>query len=300
MKLSIIQVPYDCGQHGERMGRGPNHLVDRGLADSFTGTGHDVHLVEIGLGPGLRTEMSAAADLQRTIYRTVAESLEEGRFPILLTGNCNTAALGTVAALDSTGGPGKTGVLWFDAHGDFNTPETSPSGFFDGMALSVLTGNCWDALTGSFSGFTPVPEHNVVLIGARDLDGPEEELLWGSAIEMVSVEAIRADGAAGALGPHLDRIAARVSRLYLHLDMDVLDPRSLRANEFSAPGGLTLALLAECLKIALARLPVAALALTAYDPGIDRRDRGVEVARTVIGTVLDGIAAGRELRRKSG
>jgi len=300
MNLSIIQIPYDCGQHAERMGRGPIHLIDRGLADSLSGVGHDVHPVEIGLGPGLRTEMSAAADLQRMVFRSVTEALEEGRFPILLTGNCNTAALGTVAALESAGRPGTTGVLWFDAHGDFNTPETSPSGFFDGMALSVLTGNSWDALTGSFSGFTPVPEHNVVLIGARDLDGPEEELLWGSAIEMVSVEAIRADGAAGALGPHLDRIARRVSHLYLHLDMDVLDPRSLRANEFAAPGGLTLALLAECLKTALARLPVAALALTAYDPATDRRDRGIEVARTIIGTVVDGLLGAHELQRKSG
>ncbi len=300
MNLSVIQIPYDCGQHGERMGRGPIYLIDRGLADSLTGAGHDVRPVEIGLGPGLRTEMSAAADLQRMVFRSVVEALEENRFPVLLTGNCNTAALGTVAALESTSGPGATGVLWFDAHGDFNTPETSPTGFFDGMALSVLTGNSWDALTGSFSGFTPVPEHNVVLIGARALDGPEEELLWGSAIEMVSVEAVRADGAAGALGPCLERLAQRVRRLYLHVDLDVLDPRSLRANQFAAPGGLTLALLAECVKTALDRLPIAALALTAYDPESDRRDRGIEVARTIIGTVLDRLAGAHELHRKSG
>jgi arginase len=285
MDLSLIQVPYDSGRFSERMGRGPLHLMERGLGDSLIAAGHDVLAVEVLLPEGFFPEMGSAVALQKKVFAAVTEARSSGRFPVVLAGNCNHAALGTVPALSAAGHT--PGVLWFDAHGDFNTPEGSRSGFFDGMALSVLTGNCWDFLAAGLTGFAPVPEDDVLLIGARDLDGPEEELLKGSRITHVLVEEVRRRGVEEALGPGLERIAARTERLYLHVDLDVLDPVSLRANQFAVPGGLSLDELLQALRAALRLRPAGALALTAYDPDADRQERGLDAARAVIGTVVE-------------
>lgn len=285
MDLSLIQVPYDSGLLAERMGRGPFHLMERGLGDSLTVAGHQVLAIEVLLPEGFFPEMGAAVELQKKVFAAVTEARSAGRFPVVLSGNCNTAALGTVPALAA--GERPPGVLWLDAHGDFNTPDSSRSGFFDGMALSVLTGNCWDFLAAGLSGFRPVPEDDVLLVGARDLDGPEEELLRGSRVAHVAAEDVRARGVERAVGPALERLAERTDRLYLHVDLDVLDPTSLRANPFAAPGGLSLDQLLEILRAALRLRPADALALTSYDPTADRAERGIEVARAVVGTVLD-------------
>ncbi len=104
--------------------------------------------------------------------------LKKAFFPIILAGNCNYAAFGTMSALPQN----KTGVLWFDAHGDFNSRRNFIFRFFDGMALNVLTGNSWNAFSESMNGFKIIDEENVILIGARDLDKEEEILLNKSKI----------------------------------------------------------------------------------------------------------------------
>src|SRR5687767_1880913 len=113
-------------------------------------------------------EIGTAFDLDRQLAREVAAARLRSAFPLTLAGNCITS-VGTVGGL----GAGATGVLWFDAHGDFNTPETTIGGFLDGMALATVVGRCWRSLAAGVPGFTPVAEENVVLVGARDLDPAE-------------------------------------------------------------------------------------------------------------------------------
>ena len=84
-------------------------------------------------------------------------------------------------------------VLWFDAHGDFNTPETTTSGFLDGMALAAVTGRCWTGLTRAIPGFTPVPESNVTAIGVRDLDEGEAMASQTCGLTHVAGRSVRAD-----------------------------------------------------------------------------------------------------------
>ena len=93
--------------------------------------------------------------------------------------------VGTLGGL----GTGPTGVRWFDAHGDFNTPESTLGGFLDGMALAIATGRCWIGLAATVPGFTPVAEENVVLVGARDLDPAEGELLRASRVQHLPSDA---------------------------------------------------------------------------------------------------------------
>ena len=245
------------------MGRGPVHLLENGIAESLREQGHEVEIANVLLPDALYSEGQALAQLQRGAVPILKEALEKNQRALLLSGNCGPAALSAVSAL----GPRTTGVIWFDAHGDFNTPETSASGFLDGMALSILTGRCWPALAASFEGFEPVPEENIVFVGGHCFDASEKESVARSAItHFIPAELDR-------LEPAIEHLSARVERVYVHLDVDVLDTAEGRANTYARPGGLSAEALYLALKILSRRAEVAAASITSYDPACDPSDR---------------------------
>jgi arginase len=280
MRLAVFQVPYDAGHYGRRMGRGPLHLVERGLVRELEAQGHDVELCPLRLPEGFVTEAGSAVEIQRQLARAAGRARGEGRLPIVLAGNCN-ATLGVLAAL-SASTPGSTGLLWLDAHADFNTAETSASGFFDGMALSMITGGAWQALAATVPGFQPIAERDVILVGARDLDAAEEERLTRSRIVRCAAGDVSA-----ALEPALGHLAQRVSRVHVHIDLDVLDPSVGRANEFAVPGGLLLAQAEAVIAAAGESLEIASATFSAYDPDQDPEDRIVRAARTLLAAVVE-------------
>jgi arginase len=204
-----------------------------------------------------------------------------GSIPFVLAGQC-MSSLGTTAALDHD----RLGVVWFDAHGDVNTPDTSPSGFLDGMAISALTGRAWVALAGGIDGFRPIPSENVVLVGARDLDPPEREAIPAWGLRHLRTEEIDAAGAGKALDAALAGLEARgVRRIYLHLDLDVLDTSVATINSYAAAGGLGLEQVEGVIREAGRRFEIAAAALTAYDPASDTSGRGERVALRLAETI---------------
>jgi len=291
VRLTLFEVPYDSGHFGQRMGRGPLRLVERGLAGAIERRGHQVDVVQVRLPEGFATEVGSAAEIQHRLSGLVGAARAEGRFPLVLSGNCNTA-VGTLAGIESAPGVSEssaTGVVWLDAHGDLNTPETSLSGFFDGTALSIVTGAAWRALAGTVPGFRPVAERNVVLVGARDFDLEEARRLERSEIAHLRPEAL-GNGSA-ALESALDTLAKRVRNVYLHIDLDVLDPSVARINQFAAPGGLTLAQVESLAAAVGRRCEIAAAALTAYDPDHDSDDRAAQAAEAVIEAVLGALDA---------
>ena len=212
-----------------------------------------------------------------------------GAFPLLLAGNCNSA-VGVAAGLASGGdGAGPVGVVWLDAHGDFNTPETTTGGFLDGMALAMLTGRCWRALAATVPGFRPVPETHALLVGGRDLDPQERVALDGSGLLWVPDARIREHGPVRALGPALDALAGRVERVHRHIDLDIHDPGFAPANSYAAPGGLGPATVLEVVRLVAGRLPLAAGTLAAYDPGCDVEDRMLRVGLDLV-ELIAGLA----------
>lgn len=145
-----------------------------------------------------------------------------------------SSVLGVVAGL----GAGEVGVIWFDAHADANTPETTSSGFLDGMPVAVLTGRCWSSIAAStIPGFVPLSDGRVVLAGVRSVDDDGQALLDTSQIGVVPAAGM-ADGAA--FGKVLRGLSARVDSVHVHVDLDVIDLDDGRANEFAAAGGPTL------------------------------------------------------------
>ena len=281
MEIDLLLVPYDSARRGARMGAGPEALRDAGLVARLEAFGHHVRSTVVEPPEGSwRAEVGTAFELAGALATLVREARRDGRLPLVLAGNC-AAALGVCAGL----GAG-TRVLWADAHADFNTPETTIGGFLDGMALATLTGRCWTTMTARLPGFVPVPEAHVWLLGARDLDPLEAAALARSEVRRVDADAVDAATAAHLAGEVGD------ARAYLHLDLDVLDPRDGRANGYATPDGVRADALADfCAALARRAMP-AAVTLSAYDPAEDADGRAGRVALRV----LDALFAGPAIR----
>ncbi len=180
----------------------------------------------------------------------VQDALRGGRAPVLLAAECSVA-LATLPALARERPDAR--VLWLDAHGDFNTPETTPSGYLGGMALAGACG-AWDG------GFAPVlnPER-VVLAGARDLDEEERETLAESAVRLLAPSSAL---------PERVVLALDGAPVFVHLDVDVLDPEAMPAVEYPVPGGLSVAALADLLAGVARDNELVGIEITAFDaPG---------------------------------
>lgn len=265
----VIQAAYDSGRKHVGMGMGPAHLVNHG-----TGLLREAAVSEIEVEE-LPFEAGTTFRVLRALSQEVGAAIRRNCFPLVLAGGC-ISCVGTLAGL----GAGPVAVVWMDAHGDFNTPETTLSGFLDGMALAAATGRCWRSLTSSVAGFRPVSEKNVILVGARDLDPEERRLLECSAISCIHTDALRKQGIENALRPALEGLKA--DQVYLHIDLDVLDCEEARVNRFSSPGGLTAAELLQTVRLVAAARTVVAAAVTAYDPSYDKDGRALQAGVAVI------------------
>lgn len=274
--VELIVVPWDSGRRGWRMGAGPLHLLAR-VRDRLDALGLDVHAVVVEPAQTGQADRSGPLELGAAIAHHVSRARAHRRFPLVLAGNCSSA-LGTVAGM----GARSTGVVWFDAHGDFNTPETSTSGFLDGMSLAMLTGRCCADDTRQIDGFVPVADEAVVLAGARDLDAAERPLLERSGVRFVPPGSAIAEQLAAAAEGWPDAVV----EAYLHIDLDVLDPEEAVVNQFGAPGGVTLPDLLACIDAVAAHVPIGAAALTALDPATDVDGRATAAALAVVEQVL--------------
>ena len=160
------------------------------------------------------------AVLYGAVADAVASAAGRGERPVVLSGDCATA-LGTVAGLQRAGSV--AGIVWFDAHGDVQTLETTASGYIGGLPLRMLVGYRPE-LIATRIGLRPVPEQQVLLVGARDLDPPEVRYLESAQIRRADVGGL--GGAALPDGP-----------LYLHIDLDVIDSAQLPGLRYPARGG---------------------------------------------------------------
>jgi arginase len=283
MDIQLITVPYDFGERDRGTGAGPDRILSSGLESRLRAAGHRPRVDRISLPDTARVpEAFSLFRTNRILAERVRTAVNAGAFPVVLAGNCMTAA-GTCGGLGNT----VDGLVWLDAHGDFNTPDTTTSGYLDGMALAVVTGRCWRQLSASIPGFRPLPEDRVVLLGVRDLDHPEAESLSGSSITVLGPEQVR-----GGLGDKLSALNGTGRGLYLHIDMDVLDPSEGRASVYAAHGGLGTAELLDALDSIAGRFRIRAVAVTAYDPSYDPDARVSAVAADCVTAVVSSVSAG--------
>jgi arginase len=137
------------------------------------------------------------------------------------------------------------------------------------MALSTLTGACWKALRRSIPGFQEIPEQDVILVGVRDLEPYQRDRLERSRVRALFGEMVGCDSLDVVLEPALHELGATTRTVYIHVGLDVLDPSEGRANEYAAPGGMSLVELERAIRLVGIRFDIAGAAMTAYDPGCD-------------------------------
>lgn len=271
--VRLIAVPYDSGIRGWRMGAGPIRLLESGVEDRLRTRGHAVRTQWIEIPADLPpAEIRTTFQIAGEIAGAVRDARDAGALPIILAGNC-ASSIGTLAGLEDAG----PAIVWLDAHADFNTPETSSSGFLDGMSLAIATGRCWMQMAAGIRGFRPIPEARVCLVGTRDVDPAEGDLLRASACAVLPPRELDAR-----LSDTLDALRTRTGTVYLHIDLDVLDPSEGRANAFAAPDGLRLAQVIALIDALRHRFELGAVALTAYDPSCDPDGRIVSAADAIL------------------
>jgi arginase len=279
MNVQLLLVPYDTARRGWRSGAGPEHLINAGLVAHLESKGHVVAQPQVIEDDPAEpaAEIRTAFELARRLAVQVRAARAAGRFPLVLAGNCNSA-VGTLAGL----APAHRAVFWFDAHGDLNTPATTASGFLDGTGLATALGLGWQTLVTTVPGFQPVTPELTWLLGVRDLDPAETDLIDRSPITLIPVERVRTR-----LSEILASAPLQGTEGYVHLDLDVLDPEVGRANSLPVPGGLMAEEVAQAIAAIRARTPLGAAAITSYAPEYDSGEGVWRAAFAAIDAMLD-------------
>jgi arginase len=142
------------------------------------------------------------------------------------------------------------------------------------MGISILTGQCWTKLAGSIPGFAPIPGERIALVGARDIEPDELSLLKRVGVGRVSVDELFLGAA--------KEITRNTTGLYIHFDLDVLDPNEAVANQWCPPGGLSIVSLVDSVKLLSANWPIMAAGFASFDPEADHNGRAVEAAQMCV------------------
>jgi arginase len=277
--LAVIAWPFEHGSPDIGMGAGAALLAgDAPLHDALSSAGWAPTIQQIlAADPGIG-EVTRIFDLLRAQEAAVRAAHARGAFPLVLAGGC-ISATGTVA------GCGAEGAVWLDAHADLDTPTDNLSGSMDVMALSILCGSAWPAQHATIPNAVALPEERIALLGVRDLASYQRDRLAASALRTVP-GAFDAWAATAA-------ITALPQRLYLHVDLDVLDTSVGYANRFASPGGPSLETVLATIDATFDHATVLAAALTAYEPSADRDGKILEAARTIARRIADRALAQR-------
>ena len=211
-------------------------------------------------GPG-----DVAQQRMATLYRALADYVGAVDMPLVYAGDC-LAVIGVLAGLEAKGIVPT--LYWFDAHGDFHTWETTGSSFLGGMPLAMLTGRGEQTIVAG-TGMTPLPDDRVVLVDARDLDSGEDDAVAKSGIAVMSVDDVASN-------------APRPGPIYVHLDVDVVNPSDLPAVNYPAGNGPS----AEQVRDAVHHLAhtgrVVAASVSSWNPALPGADRAARVTRSIM------------------
>lgn len=236
--VHVVGAPLDLGQTVRGTDVGPAALRYAGLLPQI----RELGILAQDLGNldapspadiGERNVFDVIAEVCANLRDTVAASEREGALVITLGGD-HSVAIGSVSGSMACG---PVGLVWIDAHGDFNTPDTSPSGNVHGMPLAVLFGHGDERLTGVCRGRKLAPE-NVALVGVRDLDPRERDALAAEGVAVYTMREVDERGIASVAREALAKVSGP-GRVHVSLDIDALDPSEAPGTTTAVRGGLT-------------------------------------------------------------
>lgn len=272
---SILEVPFHMGLEAVAVGRGPLRLVRAGADRVLSSKGVPAPVSHIRPRDSTAAGLDAVVDINRQLALAVRQAREQEELPVVLAGNCNSC-LGTLAGCADVE---RLGIVWLDAHPDFHSPETSRSGFLDGMALAAATGSCHAELRERIGYESPVEEQNVVLIGVRDVEEGERERLENSWISVHPADS------RGLVPVALDELSRRVDGVYFHIDIDFVEGKENPGVNFRGPGGLAVPDAVALIRLVRASVPVAAVGLTNYNADLDAEGQTEAIALELLGAL---------------
>jgi arginase len=295
VQIDLIGVPLDFGQGRRGVDMGPSAIRYAGLQQAMEALGHQVEdrgnipvPVRESCPPGdpALKYMDAIVQVQGRLADRVAESMGGGRFPLVLGGDHSLAAGSVMGALRQR----KLGLIWLDAHGDFNTHETSLSGNIHGMPLAALCGRGAEALVtlGGREALGPrIAPRNVAVVGVRDLDVEERVLLRASGVNVYSMEAIDRLGIREAMRLAIEAAFDGTDGIWLSLDLDVIDPTFAPGVGTPVMGGLTYREAHLAVELIADTGRLAGMDLVEVNPILDRENMtgrlAVELAASALG-----------------
>jgi arginase len=247
MDIDIIGVPLDFGAGRRGVDMGPSAIRYAGLCDALAALGHSVSdrgnlavpLSETTpVGDARLKYLDPIVGVLGELAERTADALARGAFPLVLGGD-HSLALGSISGAARGR---RLGVVWIDAHADFNTAATSPSGNIHGMPLAALCGIGAPELVtlgGAQGGEPKLSPQHVAIVGARSIDDEERRLLRDAGVAVYSMEAIDRLGIAEVMSRAIEVVSRGTDGIYLSFDLDALDPRLAPGVGTPIPGGLT-------------------------------------------------------------
>jgi arginase len=298
VSVALVKMPYVGERNIPELSGGPDYLEQGGLQKLLEE--HGIHARQTSSVRLTSDEDKAYGSWNRLalangeLAKVVSEERRAAQFPVGLLANCSSI-LGMLSGLQHSG-PGakplRVGLVFIDAHGDYNTPETTLSGMLGGMPVAIAGGLCLTRMRLK-TGLEPaIPGRHIVEICVRDTDPLEQELLDRSEIQQLSLEDVRTRSAT--LHREMKRLSEMTDVIYIHVDMDVLDPREVAGHPLTVPGGPTSVELAAALS-EMFRYEKAAAFGVASTPYGDRDKDGL--SRKAAYNLILGALAGVQQRR---
>jgi arginase len=295
--IDIIGVPVDLGAGRRGVDMGPSAIRIADLAQRLEQLGHKVHDAgDLGVqipetqkvgGGKLRYKAPIMAYCDE-LRQSVVRSLAKGRLPLVLGGD-HSIAIGSVAgsACHFAEQNESVGLIWFDAHGDANTPETTPSGNIHGMSLAVLLG-LGDPDLVNLGGRTPkVLARNTVLIGIRDLDQGERVILKESGVSVYTMRDLDERGMRDVVDEAIRSASDGTAGVHLSFDMDVVDPEDAPGTGTPVWGGITYREAHLAMELLSDRANIVAVDLVEVNPVLDTQNMtgilAAELAQSLLG-----------------
>jgi arginase len=283
----------DLGQDRRGVDVGPSAIRYANLNAALEDLGYDVadlgnvetpipETVEENIG--IRYVDAVRNVCERTALRA-AQMVSGGLFPVFLGGD-HSISIGTfsgVASAANDSGTGRTGILWIDAHADFNTPETSPSGNVHGMPLAILTGRGHPDLVDI--GGTTVRAEDVAIVGLRSLDREEREALARAGVNVYTMKEVDAYGVASVVRSALKDLS-HLDLVHLSFDLDVLDPEIAPGVGTPVRGGLTYREAHLLMELVNEAAVVTSLDVVEINPILDAKNGTAELAVELVGSLM--------------
>jgi arginase len=287
--IRIIGIPMDLGQSRRGVDMGPSAIRYAGLQARLEGLGHTVHdegnvavpNPEEHEAEGTKRRLTAVATACQTIYEIGTNCVEQGDFAIYIGGD-HSISIGSVAAAARQE---PVGVIWVDAHGDINTPDTSPSGNIHGMPVAALIGDGDEKLVNIGYDGAKLQPAQIIQIGIRDLDPAERKRLAHNGISVFTMRHLDELGMAAVARQALSRLR-HLSRIHVSLDMDSLDPAQAPGVGTPVPGGLSYREAHLLMEILGDSGQVRSLDIVEINPILDEMNKTAELAVELAASLL--------------